>query len=115
SRNFGLTPIAFLIFLSLAGCTKEVSVDSGEYGVLVRYGEIVGHVKGPGSINTTPFIETVIHIDVENEILLSDGKYKIRYKVIDPEKFLAMTGSQKGGFKMLLEREIAKQAMQGKD
>lgn len=68
-RNFdlklaGLAFVAFMILATIFGCFY--TVESGERGVLLRFGEVVA-VEEPGLHFKTPYIETVKFLSVRSQ------------------------------------------------
>lgn len=84
------TIIVFGLVGLLSACSKEVNIPSDKYGVLLRFGEVVGHVAGPAAMGKQIFVESVVLLDKKNEIVINGTRYA--YVITDPAEYYKRFG-----------------------
>jgi hypothetical protein len=103
----------FLALLALTGCTKNIDVPADQYGIVIRFGEIIKTVEGPKKIDNAYIFDVVRYIRKKDQISLGKGKYTIPYNVTDPIKYYLMCEGNNSRFLFIVEKEIANRAVNG--
>jgi len=107
--------IFFILVLltSLTGCSQQVDVPADKYGLLFRMGKIEKTVSGPATIEKGFMFEHVSFIPKKDTVELARGKFVVHYSINEPEKYYRIVGSS-CEFYRLIEKELAKFALEGK-
>lgn len=105
--------LIMFILLGLSACSRTIEVPKDQFGVLLYMGEIKSSVSGPAKLEKGFLFSYVSLINKREKIELNNGKYIIEYEVIDPEQYYKLMGGNRTILGSL-EKEIAKQAINGK-
>ncbi len=103
---------AILVLFTLTACSESVEVPEDKFGILFRMGEIETSISGPATLEVNPIGSNVLLVKKEDEIVLGNGEFIIRYRIVDPKKYYLVTRG-KLNLVEVVEKELAKYALKG--
>ena len=98
--------IGFFVIV-LGGCTRQIEIPEGKFGVLLHLGEVESFVSGPGVIEKRMYLDTIVLIDKKSEIILNQGMYRLKYEVTDPVMYYKKFRSDSDRLRVLVENKIS--------
>lgn len=98
--------IICILTINLGGCSRQVEISEGKFGLLLRLGKVEGIVSGPSVIDK-PVFTTILLINKNDEIFVQQGLFRLGYEVTDPKEYYVKFGTGQEQFQRFIEKIIA--------
>jgi hypothetical protein len=94
-----------MLTIFLGGCSSQVEITEGKFGILLRLGKVEGVVSGPSVIDKSTFT-TILLINKNDEIFVQQGMFRLAYVVTDPKEYYIKFGIMQNQLQQFIEEMI---------
>lgn len=101
--------VFFILTIVLGGCSRQVEIPEGKFGLLLRLGKIEEVVSGPRVIDKS-YSTTILLLNKSDEIFVQQGQFRLGYEVTDPKEYYIKFGIRQVQLQQFIEKMIASHA-----